>query len=101
MHKADIIEASLDKEFDPVHVEVVDESHMHSVGAGAQSHFKVVLVSKAFEGKPLLARHRAVNSVVSMADLGIHALALHTFAPDEWSPNDDTQSPDCHGGSGT
>lgn len=100
MRKVEIIESSLDNEFQPVHLDVVDESHMHSVGPDAQSHFKVVLVSEAFAGKPLVARHRAVNAVVDMSALRIHALALHTYAPSEWSPAEDLQSPDCHGGSG-
>jgi BolA protein len=99
MSKAEIIESELQAEFAPVHLEVVDESHMHSVGAGAQSHFKVVVVSEAFEGKPLIARHRAVNAVIDMDKHKIHALAMHTYAPSEWQVNVDTESPDCHGGS--
>ncbi len=101
MSTAKIIEAALQTEFSPQHLEVEDESHMHSVPAGAQSHFKVVMVTKSFEGKPLLARHRAINAVIDMQEHGIHALALHTFAPDEWSAQlGNTESPDCHGGTG-
>ncbi len=100
MSKAEAIESRLGSHFDPLHLDVVDESYMHSSGAGAESHFKVVLVSKAFEGKALLARHRAVNAVVDMNALGIHALALHVFAPAEWNAQQDTESPDCLGGNG-
>jgi BolA protein len=101
MSTTDIIESQLQAEFAPLHLEVQDESHMHSVPPGAQSHFKVVLVSKQFENKPLLARHRAVNAIIDMQKHGIHALALHTFAPQEWEKQvADTESPDCHGGTG-
>lgn len=100
MSTAEVIESALQSEFRPLHLDVEDESHMHNVAPGAQSHFKVVLVCEAFENKPLLARHRAVNALVDMSKHGIHALALHTYAPSEWKANVDTESPDCHGGTG-
>ncbi len=67
------------------HLEVVDESGGHNVPAGAQSHFKAVLVSEAFAGKRLLARHRLVNNLASAEfAAGMHALAIHTYTPEEW-----------------
>ena len=80
------IENKLQQAFSPVHLEVLNESHMHRVSPGAESHFKVVLVREQFAGQRPLARHRAVNSVLA-AELsgGVHALALHTYTPDEWS----------------
>jgi len=101
MSLAETLETALEQEFQPKHLEVVNESHMHNVAPGSESHFKVVLVCEAFEGKPLIARHRSVNSVVDMAKHGIHALALHTYAPSEWKQDDEAvQSPDCLGGNG-
>ncbi len=41
----------------PSHLEVVNESHMHSVPPGSESHFRVVVVSDRFEGLPLVRRH--------------------------------------------
>ena len=50
------------------HFGLVDESHKHSGHSGmegahrtTETHFKVTIVSEAFEGKALIARHRAVN----------------------------------------
>lgn len=100
MSTADMIESELRSKLAPDFLQVHDESHMHNVAPNAQSHFKVVLVAEAFEGKPLLARHRAVNALIDMNEHGIHALALHTYAPSEWKPSVDTDSPDCHGGTG-
>ena len=37
-------------EFQPHFATVENESHMHSSGRGADSHFKLVIVSDAFEG---------------------------------------------------
>jgi stress-induced morphogen len=49
--------------------------------------FAVVVISEAFRGKSLLARHRAVNSAVGMNDPEvqhhIHALEIDARAPDE------------------
>ena len=104
MNREEIITQRLDNGLAPMHLEVLDESHMHSVPEGAQSHFKVTVVSEAFEGKLLVARHRQVNALLK--DLfaeGLHALALHTMTPQEWfdrggrSPD----SPECMGGSKT
>ena len=48
------IETVLHATFAPTHLEVHNESHMHS--AGKESHFKVVVVSGAFEGIPSFFR---------------------------------------------
>ena len=80
------IEIKLQQTFSPAHLEVINESHMHRVTPGAESHFKVVLVSEQFVGLRPLARHRAVNSALAEALAGeVHALALHTYTPEEWS----------------
>ena len=104
MNRRDLIEQQLNATFRPLHIEVVDESHMHSVPEGAQSHFKVTLVSPHFEQKSLLQRHRAVNHVLANElENGIHALALHTMTPDEWfaKGGHSPDSPPCLGGSKT
>jgi BolA family transcriptional regulator, general stress-responsive regulator len=97
-----IIEQKLKSSFSPLHLEVIDESHNHSVPKGAESHFKVVLVSEEFKGKKLIERHRQVNKVLA-EELreGVHALALHTMSPEDWFNHGGTvpDSPECLGGS--
>lgn len=44
----------------PVHLEVINESYKHKVPQGSETHFKVVVVSEAFQDKPLLDRHSIV-----------------------------------------
>ncbi|OAN13886.1 transcriptional regulator BolA [Photobacterium jeanii] len=95
------IQDKLEQAFAPLHLEVLNESYMHNVPAGSESHFKVVIVSAAFEGQRLLARHRAVNTV--LADelaTQIHALAMHTYTESEWQNLFDgaPASPSCRGG---
>jgi BolA protein len=82
------IRAKLTQAFEPVRLDVVNESHLHaghrnSPGTG-ESHFRVRIVSPLFTGKSRLARHRLVNEALA-AELkgGIHALALELHAPEE------------------
>jgi BolA protein len=76
----------LTKAFAPESLEVIDESHQHEGHAGArpggQTHFRVYIVARAFEGKSRVARHRMINDVLA-AELsgGVHALAIHADAP--------------------
>ncbi|AFJ47958.1 transcriptional regulator BolA [Shimwellia blattae] len=94
------IEAKLKTAFDPVFLEVTDESYRHNVPAGSESHFKVVLVSDRFTGERFLNRHRLIYGTLSdeLANT-VHALALHTYTPKEWSALEDTlsASPPCRG----
>jgi BolA protein len=97
-----VIETKLRSEFTPDYLEVVNESHMHSVPRDSETHFKVVVVSGAFEGKRQVARHQQVYGVLAQElQNGVHALALHTYSPAEWSERNRPApaSPQCLGGS--
>ena len=79
------IEQALSDSLELKHLEVLDESGNHAVPDGAESHFKVVAVADTFDGQTRIARHRAVNALLSSEfDAGMHALALHTYTEDEW-----------------
>lgn len=96
------IEHKLSEKLHPVHLEVVNESYMHSVPEGSESHFKVTAVSGEFEEKNLVARHRLINEILTEELSGpLHALSLHTLTPDEWfdRAGDTANSPKCLGGS--
>ncbi|MBT1444675.1 BolA/IbaG family iron-sulfur metabolism protein [Shewanella sp. JM162201] len=101
MTVADIIHAKLTEALAPLHLEVINESHMHNVPKGSESHFKLVLVSRAFEGQRLIGRHRAVNQLLADELAGsVHALSMHTYTPEEWSALGAVpDSPNCMGGS--
>lgn len=96
------IEDKLHVAFKPEHLEVNNESFMHSVPADAETHFKVVIVSSEFDGQRLVSRHRAVNHTLAEELAGpVHALALHTYTPEEWQQyyGQVPVSPACLGGS--
>ncbi len=79
-------------------LEVSDESHRHA--RGLQTHYKAVIVGACFEGLPLLRRHRLVHETLGGLQGQFHALALHTYTPDEWAARGAApKSPSCLGGS--
>jgi BolA protein len=74
--------------FAPESLDVSDESHLHEGHAGhrpgGETHFKVYIVSKAFEGKSRIERHRMINATLSGELAGsVHALAIKAQAPGE------------------
>lgn len=96
---ATTITQKLTEHFAPTHLEVLNESHRHHVPPNSETHFKVVVVSDAFEGQRLLARHRLVNHCLAheLAN-GVHALSIHTFTQSEWTADVDVpKTPNCRG----
>lgn len=73
------------EEFQPLELQVDDESHLHAGHAGAAggaSHFRIRIVSEAFRGKLPVARHRMIYA--ALGDLmknEIHALAIDASPP--------------------
>jgi stress-induced morphogen len=86
----------------PAHLDVQNESGMHNVPKGSETHFKVLVVSDAFEGLGLVDRHRRVNAILrdELAG-GVHALSIRALTPAQWTAEaaGTFQSPPCLGGS--
>ncbi|MGM8897480.1 MULTISPECIES: BolA family protein [unclassified Psychrobacter] len=91
---ADALNAEL-KSLQPQYIELINESMNHAgYFEGKESHFKLTIVSDAFESKRLVARHQLVYGLVAplLTSQGgsVHALAIHAYTPTEWQG----QSPD-------
>ena len=106
MTTQETITTKLKNAFSPEHLEVINESFMHNVPEGSESHFKIIIVCDDFKDKMLIARHRLVNKVLQdelkkeQTEGGIHALALHTMTMEEWfKKGKAADSPECMGGS--
>ncbi|XP_052070579.1 DNA-binding transcriptional regulator BolA-like [Mytilus californianus] len=87
----------------PQHLEVINESYMHNVPKGSESHFKVVVISDMFEGQPLIKRHRMINENLADELQGsVHALSITAKTPKQWEDSGQVvgKSPPCQGGSG-
>ncbi len=88
MNTKTIITNKLREAFSPESLDVSDESHLHEGHSGhrpgGETHFRVNIVSAAFEGKSRIERHRMINSTLA-AELagGVHALAIKAQAPGE------------------
>lgn len=96
------IESKLQSALQPDFLEVLNESHMHSVPANSETHFKVSLVSNQFQGKRKVARHQQIYGLLREELAGpVHALALHLYTPGEWQQRhgEVPDSPSCRGGS--
>lgn len=96
LYSRQTIEDKLQGAFSPTSLAVIDESHLHAghhhgasdhhagFDGSAGTHFRVRIVAAAFEGLSRIARHRAVNELLT-AELaaGVHALAIEASAPGE------------------
>ncbi|WP_346839534.1 BolA/IbaG family iron-sulfur metabolism protein [Microbulbifer sp. SAOS-129_SWC] len=99
MSLAEQIQQKLTDAFSPAYVDVQCESHLHNVPAGAEMHFRVVLVTEAFAALRKVQRHQKVYGVLAEEMAGpVHALALHAYSPEEWQ-GEAPESPQCLGGS--
>jgi BolA protein len=84
----DVIINKLREAFSPESLDVTDESHLHEGHSGhrpgGETHFRVYIVSPAFEGKSRVERHRMINATLSGELAGsVHALAIKAQAPGE------------------
>jgi BolA-like protein 1 len=93
MSVEDTIRDKLSRAFLPANLVVENESAKHAGHAGArghlghdtgETHYRVVVVSAAFEGKSPVDRHRQINAVLKDELAGpVHALAIKALTPAE------------------
>jgi BolA family transcriptional regulator, general stress-responsive regulator len=82
------IDSKLRTAFAPLRLAIEDESARHHGHAGwregGETHFRVEIVSAAFEGQSRVTRQRQVYAALKAEfDAGLHALALTTLTPAE------------------
>lgn len=81
----------------PKTLEIINESAKHighvgnpitrsDDGTEAETHFKIKIISDAFENKPLIQRHKMVYGIIDDEIKGpVHACSLETKTPNEIS----------------
>ena len=62
-----------------------DSQDVVDVSDGCGAKFECVIVSPAFDGKPILERHRMVNEILSEEMKSIHAFSMRTLTPEQWN----------------
>lgn len=78
--RIEMIRQRLLEKLAPQSLEIIDDSHKHAghASAGGMGHFTVNICASAFEGKPLLQRHRMVyDAVGDLMQTEIHALSIN------------------------
>ena len=95
------IEKKLNSGIDTLFLEVINESPNHNVPDGAESHFKIVIVSDEFKDLRAVQRHQLIYKVLKEEMKLIHAIAIHPFTYVEWEERNKSSadSPECLGGS--
>lgn len=86
MKRAVRMERNLISNLSPVRLLIEDESHMHAGHSGApeggESHYRLVVVSHAFEGVSRVDRQRMVYAALNEEFVsGLHALAVTALTP--------------------
>ena len=83
----DRIEQILQRQFTPLHLEVIDHSEAHRghPGAATGGHFQVLIVSERFNGLSRLEAQRMVHeSLACELHTAVHALQLTAWSPKRW-----------------
>lgn len=92
------LEEQLRQSLRPLVLEVINESPQHNVPPDSESHFRVLIVSKQFEGLSLVQRHQKVHQIVAKEiKEKIHAFSQQTLTPEEFENRGGRipQSPPC------
>ena len=80
----------------PSVLNIVNESFMHNVPSGSESHFKLIVVSNIFKDLPNVKRHQLVYRTLDKIMDEIHALSIHAFDENEYNENPVViDSPNC------
>jgi len=85
MTVANKMREKLEREFNPQHIQLDNESHRHHSPKEAESHFKLLMVTASFETLTRIQRHQRVNQVLAEELAGpVHALTMKLLTPAEW-----------------
>lgn len=87
----------------PTRLEIINESYMHNVPKGSETHFKVLVVSDNFKDVKLIQRHRMITELIKeeLKEHFPHALSIIAKSPIEYDKEYKLEpSPNCKGGFG-
>ena len=79
-----------------VSLKIINESFMHNVPEGSESHFKIVVVTNDFNNLSIIKRHKLIYKTLDNLMNKIHALSIHAFNEEEFKLNPIIlDSPEC------
>ena len=95
------IESKLIEELSPARLRIDNDSKRHA-GPATDSHFRLIIVSDAFEGNNRVGRQRMVYACLADELAGpVHALQMKCLTPAEYDAADGEvtlKAPPCGGG---
>lgn len=90
------IRQKIESAFSPIALELENESSKHGFSRGPEGHFKLLVVSDAFEGLRSVERHQKVFAILKMEMTTLHALAIRALTPAEYEKaSGEFKSPQC------
>ena len=93
--ESQIIDIINDK-LSPSVLNLINESFMHNVPTGSESHFKLIVVSDEFKDLTNVKRHQLIYRTLNEIMDEIHALSIHAFDEKEYNANPVViDSPNC------
>ena len=93
--ESQIIDIINDK-LSPSVLNLINESFMHNVPPGSESHFKLIVVSDEFKDLTNVKRHQLIYRTLNEIMDEIHALSIHAFDEKEYNANPVViDSPNC------
>lgn len=98
MERSQKIFQTIKENYQPLKLEIVNDSAKHRHSADGQSHFTVLVVSTVFENQNLVERQQKIMELLKDEfQNGLHALSLKTYTPKEWqkTQNVELTSPPC------
>jgi BolA protein len=84
--RIDRIRTTLEAALQPTRLQIEDDSAQHAGHAGARKggHYRVVIVSAAFDGHALVGRHRMVyEALAELLRTDVHAVSIRALTPEE------------------
>ncbi|MCC6138749.1 MAG: BolA family transcriptional regulator [Bdellovibrionaceae bacterium] len=96
MKMQNTLQQKLEAALAPSRLEIENESHKHSSGLGAESHFKVLVVSQVFEGMSRVQRQRHIYDLLVLEMKSIHALSLRLLTAEESAHAEGFATPNCN-----
>ncbi len=75
------IETILKTTFSPSHIEVINESHLHSGHQDfpdpGHTHFRIIIKATQLENMPLVKKHKLIyHSLASLFENGLHSIVI-------------------------
>ena len=79
----------LKENYNPIHLEVINESYKHRVPENFETHFKIIIVSQNFVEKSQIKIHQEIykqlqSEIGEKTDNKLHALSIISRTPEEW-----------------